>query len=68
MYDAAEFRKRADHCMRQANEPGLSRRHQTVLLRMASKWLELAVDAERIGGLFDDVLPPDRDSPNPDLN
>ena len=54
MYDAAEFRKRAQHCVQQANNPGLSQIGQTILLQMAAKWIELAEDAERVNALMAD--------------
>ena len=56
MYDAVEFRQRAQHCIRQANEPGLARSQQTVLRRMAAKWHELAEDADRINALLGDAM------------
>jgi hypothetical protein len=45
MYDRVEFRKRAQHCVDQANAPGLPRSEQAFLLQMAAKWVELAEDA-----------------------
>jgi hypothetical protein len=55
MYDAVEFRKRAQHCVEQANRPCLSRADQALLLRMAAKWAELAEDADRINALIGDA-------------
>jgi hypothetical protein len=48
MYDTAVFRKRAQHCIRQANKLGLARRERTRLLLMAARWNEVADDAERL--------------------
>jgi hypothetical protein len=56
MYDAAEFRKRAEHCVRQANAPGRLQTEKATLLRMAGKWLALADDAERVRALISDAL------------
>jgi hypothetical protein len=44
MYDRVEFRKRAQHCVEQANVPGLPRAEQGTVLRMAAKWGELPED------------------------
>ena len=44
MYDRVEFRKRAQHCVEQANAPDLPRSEQAFLLQMAAKWVELAED------------------------
>jgi hypothetical protein len=55
MYDAEEFRRFADTCIAQANERGLSNSHQTELLLMAAKWLELADDADRMKNLSEAV-------------
>jgi hypothetical protein len=56
MYDAVEFRRRAQRLCEQADEPGLSQTTQTTLLRMASKWVELAEDADLINAMMGDTL------------
>jgi pyruvate carboxylase len=56
MYDAVEFRRRAQRLFEQADEPGLSQTTQTALLRMASKWVELADDADLVNAMMGDTL------------
>jgi hypothetical protein len=52
MYDAIEIRKRARHCIEQADEPDKSPSQQLALLRMATVLLEIADDAECINRLI----------------
>jgi hypothetical protein len=66
MYDAAEFRKRAQHCVEQANEPGRLKSEKTLLLRMAAKWVELAEDADRVNALIGDTLKTSSGTNSPD--
>jgi hypothetical protein len=55
MHNADEFRLFADACIAQANELGLSRAQRETLLRMAAKWLELAV-AARVKDAMGDAI------------
>jgi hypothetical protein len=56
MYDAAELRKRARHCIEQAEEPDMQPSRQLALLRFAATLLELADEAERINRLIGDAM------------
>jgi hypothetical protein len=60
MYDAEEFRNRAQHCMRQAVRPGISPAQKTKFLRMAASWLALANDAAHVNGLIADKSESDK--------
>jgi hypothetical protein len=53
MYDAEEFRNRAQHCMRQAERTGTTPAQKMMFLRMAASWLALANDAAHVNGLIE---------------
>ena len=61
MYDAEEFRNRAQHCMRQAERRGISLAQKTTLLRMAASWLALANKATHVNGLIGDAVKSESD-------
>jgi hypothetical protein len=58
MYDANEFRQRAQQCLQQASDPAMPLNQQRILLQMATKWIALAEDAELIRTLIGQDLPP----------
>jgi hypothetical protein len=58
MYDANEFRQRAQQCLEQASDPAMPLNQQRILLQMATKWIALAEDAELIRTLIRQDLPP----------
>jgi hypothetical protein len=57
MYDAADFRKRAQDCMEQAEDASKSASEQLALLRKAAMLLELADEAECINRLMAGAKP-----------
>ena len=58
MYDAADFRKRAQDCIEQAEDASKSASEQLALLRRATMLLELADEAECINRLIRDAMAP----------
>jgi hypothetical protein len=58
MYDATEFRKRAQDCIEQADDAEKSPSQQFALLRLATMLLELADQAECINHIIGDAMAP----------
>jgi len=63
MDDAGDMRRRARHCIDQADQPGTSPLQQLALLQMATRLLEIADHPDRIGQI-DDALPGTKDHPD----